>query len=59
MNTYYCPCGGTFRNTNELYLAYPPKYLFRCDCCGATKVLPEVRAYGNSRIEDSDSSPPC
>ena len=55
MNTFYCPCGGTFRNTDELvYLAYPPKYLFKCDCCGATKVLSEVEAYGNSRIIRND-----
>lgn len=58
MNTFCCPCGSTFRNTYELvYLSYPPKYLFRCDCCGTTRVLSEVEAYGNSRIEDSDRSP--
>ena len=57
MNTFYCTCGSTFRNTYELvYTSYPPKYLFRCDRCGATKALSEVEAYGNSRIGDNDRS---
>ena len=57
MSTFCCLCGGTFRNTDGLvYLSYPPKYLFRCDCCGATKVLSEAEAYGNSG-SGSDSRP--
>ena len=56
MNTFSCPCGGKFKNTGGLvYLSYPPKYLFKCDSCGDTKVLSEAEAFGNSCLKDEDS----
>ena len=55
MNTFNCPCGGKFKNSNErVYLSYPPKYLFRCDSCGDTKVLSEAEAFGNSGLKDEN-----
>ena len=57
MNTFNCPCGGKFKNSNErVYLSYPPKYLFRCDSCGDTKVLSEAEAFGNSGLKDENFS---
>ena len=57
MNTFNCPCGGKFKNSNErVYLSYPPKYLFKCDSCGDTKVLSEAEAFGNSGLKDEDFS---
>lgn len=57
MNTFNCSCGGKFKNSNErVYLSYPPKYLFRCDSCGDTKVLSEAEAFGNSGLKDEDFS---
>ena len=57
MNTFNCPCGGKFKNSNErVYLSYPPKYLFKCDSCGDTNVLSEAEAFGNSGIKDEDFS---
>ena len=55
MNTFNCSCGGKFKNTGGLvYLSYPPKYLFRCDSCGNTKVLSEAEAFGNSGLKDEN-----
>ena len=57
MNTFNCSCGGKFKNSNErVYLSYPPKYLFRCDSCGDTKVLSEAEAFGNSGLKDENFS---
>ena len=57
MNTFNCPCGGKFKNTGGLvYLSYPPKYLFKCDSCGDTKVLSEAESFGNSGLKDEDFS---
>ena len=57
MNTFNCPCGGKFKSSNErVYLSYPPKYLFKCDSCGDTKVLSEAEAFGNSGLKDEDFS---
>ena len=57
MNTFSCPCGGKFKNTSRLvYLSYPPKYLFKCDSCGDTKVLSEAEAFGNSRKDYENNS---
>ena len=57
MNTFNCPCGGKFKNSNErVYLSYPPKYLFKCVSCGDTKVLSEAEAFGNSGLKDEDFS---
>ena len=57
MNTFSCPCGGKFKNTGGLvYLSYPPKYLFKCDSCGDTKVLSEAEAFGNSCLKDENPS---
>ena len=56
MNTFSCPCGGKFKATSEiLYYFYPPKYLFKCNCCGNTKALSEAVAFGNSCLKDEDS----
>ena len=57
MNTFNWPCGGKFKNSNErVYLSYPPKYLFKCDSCGDTKVLSEAESFGNSGLKDEDFS---
>ena len=57
MNTFSCPCGGKFKATSEiLYYFYPPKYLFKCDCCGNTKALSEAVAFGNSGEDYENNS---
>lgn len=51
MNEFTCQCGGKFKKNDELaYLSYPPKYLFKCDKCGETKVLSEEEALHQEEI---------
>lgn len=48
-NEFTCSCGGKFKRNDEIvYCSYPPKYLFKCDKCGGTRVLSEAEAFGNS-----------
>lgn len=57
MNEFPCSCGGKFKRNNELiYLSYPPKYLFKCDRCGETKVLSEVEVFGNSLLNNENEN---
>ena len=58
MNEFPCPCGGKFKRNDELiYLSYPPKYLFKCDRCGETKVLSKEEALHQEEIVRVTESP--
>ncbi len=57
MNEFPCPCGGKFKRTDRfVYYSYPPKYLFKCDKCGETRVLSEVEVFGNSLLNNENES---
>lgn len=57
MNEFPCPCGGEFKRTDRfVYCSYPPKYLFKCDKCGETRVLSEVEVFGNSLLNNENES---
>ena len=56
-NEFTCSCGGKFKRNDEIvYCSYPPKYLFKCDKCGETRVLSEVEVFGNSLLNNENEN---